>query len=171
MCDWSFKVFFTESIYVPVRALLWAWVVTTFTVSYSDSPGLAMADGSNPGVADTNDGAQAESLSQPEPLPKDLAALRVSFSSANSNGPMKPATDTNAAPATPQMRAWQSCSLPSRYGVACPPQGCDKERNWNSQQLIPWQMFAHGEYIGPAVLHMFLNTICVLTMSCDASMA
>ena len=34
-------------------------------------------------------------------------------------------------------------------GVDCRDQGCGPELRWEDQRLLPWQMFAHGEYIGP----------------------
>ena len=42
---------------------------------------------------------------------------------------------------------------PSRCGVTCPPGGCTRpEHRWQDERMIPWQMFAQGEYVGPARL-------------------
>jgi polysaccharide biosynthesis/export protein len=53
----------------------------------------------------------------------------------------------------PQM--WLPCQSQCRCGVACP-MNCGgnhhSETKWNSMRLIPWQIFAQGEYVGPARL-------------------
>lgn len=53
-------------------------------------------------------------------------------------------------PAVAQKGAWQACGSSTRCGVACPGQGCTCPPDWRDQRSIPWQIFAHGEYIGPA---------------------
>ncbi len=93
----------------------------------------------------------ADSLPQPEPVPNEPDAPKISFvSSASSNVFPEPASDASPATSARPMSTWQSCSPSCRCGVACPPAGCSREPGWRSQQLIPWQMLAHGEYIGPA---------------------
>jgi polysaccharide biosynthesis/export protein len=52
--------------------------------------------------------------------------------------------------AQPQM--WLPCESPCRCGVACPTGGHRKDGSWNATRPIPWQIFAQGEYVGPARL-------------------
>ena len=71
--------------------------------------------------------------------------------------PGMPAPDvmggTEEAPlsgAQPQM--WLPCEPRCRCGVACPVGGCAREPGWDATRPIPWQIFAQGEYVGPARL-------------------
>ena len=48
------------------------------------------------------------------------------------------------------MEAWQPSESPCRCGVACPMGGCARDPGWRAVRPIPWQVFAQGEYVGPA---------------------
>jgi len=59
---------------------------------------------------------------------------------------MLPMTTSNFLPANPEEYCF-------RCGVKCPPCGCNPGGpGWAAARPIPWEVFAQGEYIGPARL-------------------
>lgn len=76
---------------------------------------------------------QLDSATQPEPIPTGAAA-----------GSLVPLTTSSYLPAYPEGYCF-------RRGVQCPPCGCDSP-GWEATRPIPWEVFAQGEYVGPARL-------------------
>lgn len=65
---------------------------------------------------------------------------------ATIDGPPTPLTTSNFLPANPEGYCF-------RCGVKCPPCGCNPGGpGWAAERPIPWEVFAQGEYVGPARL-------------------
>lgn len=60
--------------------------------------------------------------------------------------------DEPAPVRTSQPQMWLPCAPQGRCGVTCPINGCECEPRWRDQRPVPWQVFAQGEYVGPARL-------------------
>lgn len=57
--------------------------------------------------------------------------------------------DQHVKPVQYLVDACEACRNCPITGVDCRDQGCGPELTWENQRQLPWQMFAHGEYIGP----------------------
>lgn len=77
-----------------------------------------------------------------EPMPEELPASESPSPDKVGHAPV-----TSAQP-----QLWLPTESNCRCGVACPPNGCRHEPTWRTRQPIPWQVFAQGEYVGPARL-------------------
>jgi polysaccharide export outer membrane protein len=77
--------------------------------------------------------SKLDSAAQAEPIPAATAA-----------GSSVPLTTSSYLPADPEGYCF-------RCGVQCPPCGCDSP-GWEAARPIPWEVFAQGEYVGPARL-------------------
>jgi polysaccharide export outer membrane protein len=95
-----------------------------------------------------------------ETPPRRLPSGRLGGCPAAPPRPYKPAgpgvvalaSDRCAAepslPADDSVRLCQAC-VPVIYGVDCESCGRCGEARWNAGQPLPWEVFAHGEYVGP----------------------
>jgi polysaccharide export outer membrane protein len=83
---------------------------------------------------------------QPAPAESipNSAANTEPIPSAATVGPSVPLTTSSYLPADPDAYCF-------RCGVQCPPCGCDGP-GWEASRPIPWEVFAQGEYVGPARL-------------------
>jgi polysaccharide biosynthesis/export protein len=93
-------------------------------------------------------------LLQPPPAKPTPAESRIenqptqtdSLPMAAAAGPSMPLTTSNFLPANPESYCF-------RCGVKCPPGGCNPGGpGWAASRPIPWEVFAQGEYVGPARL-------------------
>ncbi len=82
---------------------------------------------------------------EPAPMPPPRGALESVPAEV-------PGITEEVPPTAPQPQMWLACASPCRNGVACPYGGCVKEPRWCATRPIPWQIFAQGEYVGPARL-------------------
>ncbi len=65
---------------------------------------------------------------------------------ADPDGPPTPMTNSSYLPANSEGYCF-------RCGVKCPPCGCNPGGpGWSASRPIPWEVFAQGEYVGPARL-------------------
>ena len=85
-----------------------------------------------------------------QPIPTESTAgtvpgYRESIPTSSADDPMMPLTKSNFLPANPESYCF-------RCGVQCPG-GCNPGGpGWNASRPIPWEVFAQGEYVGPARL-------------------
>ncbi len=92
-------------------------------------------------------------LEQESPMPASAAPKidngpiqSESLPLATSDGPTMPLTNSSFLPANPESYCF-------RCGVKCPPGGCNPGGpGWAASRPIPWEVFAQGEYVGPARL-------------------
>jgi polysaccharide biosynthesis/export protein len=95
--------------------------------------------------------AQAPEKQMPPPARVDsnveTAPSRTeSIPTADINSPEVPMTNSSYLPANPEEYCF-------RCGVKCPPCGCNPGGpGWGATRPIPWEVFAQGEYVGPARL-------------------
>ncbi len=95
--------------------------------------------------------AQAPEMPKPEPTPaqprsESAPAHPESIPLATVDGPAVPLTTSSYLPANSEAYCF-------RCGVKCPPCGCNPGGpGWGASQPIPWEVFAQGEYVGPARL-------------------
>jgi polysaccharide biosynthesis/export protein len=99
--------------------------------------------------------AQAPVMPKPEPTPTETKVeTKVEpqhvqtdpIPMAGSNEPPTALTTPSYLPANPEGYCF-------RYGVKCPPCGCNPGGpGWAAARPIPWEVFAQGEYVGPARL-------------------
>jgi polysaccharide export outer membrane protein len=83
---------------------------------------------------------------QTEPKVERMLDHSESIPMAATDGPSIPLTTSSFLPANPESYCF-------RYGVKCPPCGCNPGGpGWAASQPIPWEVFAQGEYVGPARL-------------------
>jgi polysaccharide export outer membrane protein len=81
-----------------------------------------------------------------EPKVENGTARPESIPMAGPDGQLVPLTTSNFLPANPESYCF-------RCGVKCPPGGCNPGGpGWAASRPIPWEVFAQGEYIGPARL-------------------
>jgi polysaccharide biosynthesis/export protein len=102
-------------------------------------------------IADFYTMAQAQASTPHQPAPSDAVALPApknaeSLSLEEMGIPPMPLTNSSYLPASPENYCY-------RCGVKCPPCGCQPGGpGWAATRPIPWEVFAQGEYIGPARL-------------------
>jgi polysaccharide export outer membrane protein len=97
-------------------------------------PHVAMAEQAAPMPAPSE--PKAESV----PPPAETMPMAVA------DGPSMPMTNSSFLPANPESYCF-------RCGVKCPPGGCNPGGpGWAASRPIPWEVFAQGEYVGPARL-------------------
>jgi polysaccharide export outer membrane protein len=95
--------------------------------------------------------AQAPTVAKPdagraEPKKTESAPIHVEPIPIATEGPPTPLTTSNFLPAYPDGYCF-------RPGVKCPPCGCNPGGpGWSATRPIPWEVFAQGEYVGPARL-------------------
>jgi polysaccharide export outer membrane protein len=99
---------------------------------------------------------EAKQNTMPMPAPADAPAIVENKTAPDSLPPQLQAQ----MPAVPPLPMTNSSFLPAnpesycyRCGVQCPPCGCNPGGpGWAASRPIPWEVFAQGEYIGPARL-------------------
>jgi hypothetical protein len=100
------------------------------------------------------DSKSSEPSPRPAPIPAEPPQEAPGMMPQNMPEPADSlfAEEMSSGIGQPQM--WLPCQSQCRCGVTCPMNGCNhhSEPKWNSMQLIPWQIFAQGEYVGPARL-------------------
>lgn len=96
----------------------------------------------------------AQTSETPKPLPTPTEPTKVERAPASAEsmptaavvGPSVPLTTSSFLPANPEEYCF-------RCGVKCPPCGCNPGGpGWAASRPIPWEVFAQGEYVGPARL-------------------
>lgn len=90
---------------------------------------------------------QALAMPSPaEPKVDSAPAHPESLPAAAADSPLMPLTNSSYLPANPENYCF-------RCGVKCPPCGCNPGGpGWAASRPIPWEVFAQGEYVGPARL-------------------
>jgi polysaccharide export outer membrane protein len=88
----------------------------------------------------------AQAMLEPMPLPPEGTPEWLPPGAAPPIEDNMPLTGTH-----PQL--WLPCEPNGRCGVTCPNDGSRRcEHRWHREEMIPWQVFAQGEYVGPARL-------------------
>ncbi len=91
----------------------------------------------------------ATPTTQPTPAESKIEGAPISTESIPiivADGLSMPMTTSSYLPAHPESYCF-------RYGVKCPPCGCNPGGpGWAASRPIPWEVFAQGEYVGPARL-------------------
>jgi polysaccharide export outer membrane protein len=83
---------------------------------------------------------------QPETKVQSAPTHTESIPLAPTDGVSMPLTNSSYLPANPEAYCF-------RCGVKCPPCGCNPGGpGWAASRPIPWEVFAQGEYVGPARL-------------------
>lgn len=106
-----------------------------------------------PAKPQTHPQPEPQAQSQPIPAAANDESKTVAVPSypesipiASINGLPAPAINSNFLPANPEGYCF-------RCGVQCPPCGCQPGGpGWSATRPIPWEVFAQGEYVGPARL-------------------
>ena len=90
---------------------------------------------------------QAPAIPPPaEPKVESTPSQAETMPMVASDGPSMPMTNSSFLPANPESYCF-------RCGVKCPPCGCNPGGpGWAASHPIPWEVFAQGEYVGPARL-------------------
>jgi polysaccharide export outer membrane protein len=103
------------------------------------APHIAMAEQAPPMPAPVEPKADEPKI---ETIPQQAETMPM----AATDGPPMPMTSASFLPANPESYCF-------RCGVKCPPCGCNPGGpGWAAARPIPWEVFAQGEYVGPARL-------------------